>query len=558
MSLLNAENLAAQGFPVAISELMGDPLPSIGLPSEEYIELTNVSDKPINISGWMISNHRTQSRLPDGLVIAPGEYLLLCPGRAIDLFQEFGRCIGLRPFPVISNAGDTILLYDNAAKLMHAVAYTPALFTTDQATGGWSLELVNTAYACQQTGNWAPSSNSRGGSPGMPNAQDTEWFEAVQPEAINAWGSTDSTVRILFSAAVNQAAAERPGNYRFKEDLKAIKARIVAPFGREVELLLNKGMKKEQIYSLTVTGMGACAEQQATTGIEYTLSVGLADAGEKTVRINEILFDPAPGGKTYVELLHAGNGPVNLARLQVGSRGSNGRLSRLRSLVPSTRFLYPGEYLVVSESVGWVKQQFHVKFPARLVESKALPPLSITSGQLVLVEEDSSLLDELHYSADWHHPQLRNKKNIALERKEITQETQQPDNWSSAAMHAGYGTPGYQNSQSGELAGADNFFLETEGFSPDGDGIQDICTIFYRFRQAGNLTSIRIYDRRGILKRVLVNNVISAAAGKFYWDGTDTHGHKLPSGLYLLIADTWHRSGKTKRYRMAVTLGRKY
>ncbi|WP_290799355.1 lamin tail domain-containing protein [Flavihumibacter sp. UBA7668] len=558
ISLLNAETLAGQGFPVVISELMGDPLPSVGLPAEEYIELTNVSSQNVDLSGWTITNGRTRSLLPEETSIEPGEFLIICASRALSFFQEYGKTIGLSPFPVISNAGDTILLLDKQGKLIHAAAHLPAFFSPDQADGGWSLELVNKSMACRQTGNWKASNDARGGSPGKANPQDQDEFFQSQVDALFAWCPTDSTIRVMFSDGVNREEAERNSNYSLTAGYEIRKVKILEPFQQEVELLLNKLIDAQSIYSLTISGIGACSDAIGTGGPPQELAFGLDDLEETSVLINEILFDPSPEGSDYIEFIHTGKRPVNLARFRIANRDKNGDLSGLQMLVSGPRFMYPGNYFAITMGVSWLKRRFHVKVPHAIVGLSSLPSMPNEEGKLVLIKEDSTILDELHYSANWHHEMLGNKENVSLERRNSSIKTQESANWISAAMHAGYGTPGYENSQSLESADQNKMYPETEVFSPDGDGIQDHCSIQYQFVQAGYLTSIRIYNRQGLLQRVLVNNVICAPAGKFIWDGTDNKGRALPNGLYLLIADTWHVSGKTKRYRMSVTLGKIY
>lgn len=558
ISLLYAETLSGQGFPVVISELMGDPLPSVELPAEEFIELTNVSSQTVDLSGWTITNGRTRSLLPEETVLEPGEYLILCASRSVSLFQEYGRTIGLSPFPAISNAGDTILLLDKGEKLVHAAAYLPSLFNPDQVDGGWSLELVNPSMACRQTGNWNVSNDERGGSPGKANPQDQDEFFQSQVNALFAWCPTDSTIRVKFSDGVNREEAGRKSGYSLPAGYEIKEVQLLEPFEQEVELLLNKSIDPESIYSLTISGIGACSDATGVGGPPQKLAFGLEYLEETSILINEILFDPSSEGSDYIEFIHTGKRPVNLARLRIANRDKNGDLSGLKLLVAGPRYMYPGNYFAITTGVKWLNRQFHVKAPHAIIGLSSLPSMPNEEGRLVLIKEDSTILDELHYSAKWHHEMLGNKENVSLERKSSSIKTQEPANWISAAMHAGYGTPGYENSQSLEAGDQNKIYLEDDMFSPDGDGVQDQCSILYQFEQAGYLTSIRIYNRQGLLQGVLVNNVICAPSGKFIWDGTDEKGRTLPNGLYLLVADAWHVSGKTKRYRMAVTLGRKY
>lgn len=60
------------------------------------------------------------------------------------------------------------------------------------------------------------------------------------------------------------------------------------------------------------------------------------------------------------------------------------------------------------------------------------------------------MIDEIRYSSKWHAPSVKNEKGIALERINPDRDTQDEMNWTSASATAGYGTPGYRNSQYGK------------------------------------------------------------------------------------------------------------
>src|SRR5437667_81314 len=100
--------LTAQGFPVVITEILPDPIPSVGLPSEEFIELTNVSGQRVDLSGWSISNGRTKGSIPAGTIIEADSIILFCNTRAAAEYVRYGRTISLSPFPTLTNTGDTI------------------------------------------------------------------------------------------------------------------------------------------------------------------------------------------------------------------------------------------------------------------------------------------------------------------------------------------------------------------------------------------------------------------------------------------------------------------
>ena len=48
--------LSQNRYDIVIDEIMADPSPQVGLPSNEWIELNNTTTFPINLQGWKISD----------------------------------------------------------------------------------------------------------------------------------------------------------------------------------------------------------------------------------------------------------------------------------------------------------------------------------------------------------------------------------------------------------------------------------------------------------------------------------------------------------------------
>lgn len=555
--LWSTETLARQGSPVVISEIMGDPIPSVGLPTEEFVELTNVSDTRVDLSGWILTNGRTRAQLPEGSWLEPKGILILCAASVVNQFDTFGFTIGLARFPVIANTGDTIQLYTAGGVLLHAVVYDPGLLGTEKQNGGWSLELIDTSKTCRTKGNWKVSTDPAGGSPGKPNSVLGEIPGESGIEPVHAWAFNENTLRLVFSDAVNLEDAVLPHNYRLPAEIKITNCSVLAPLFIEVELSVHPGIQPGLMYSLSAPGVGTCEAEAGEGGSLRELRIGMAGNTASGLILNEILFDPPAGGADFVELYHNGTTALNLARIQIANRNRTGELGSIRSISTGTRFMYPGDYLALTTNASWLISNYHVKEPTTVLQLPSLPSFPNQSGNVVLLENNSNIVDELGYQASWHHPMARNKKGISLERIRQDVTTQLAENWTSAAMDAGYATPGYQNSQVYEEQDNNRFFLDNGWFSPDGDGLLDDCRIHYELKQSGYLSSIRIFNRQGMLQRILVNNVICALQGTFTWNGMDAQGRLLPNGLYILVIDTWHISGKTKRYRLAVTLAKR-
>ena len=89
-------------------------------------------------------------------------------------------------------------------------------------------------------------------------------------------------------------------------------------------------------------------------------------------------------------------------------------------------------------------------------------------------------------------------KGVALERIDPEDHHKNANNWHSAASTAGYGTPGYKNSQFKQSHGITaTIEVVPKVFSPDNDGFDDIATIQYKTDEPGYVANITIFDAAG-------------------------------------------------------------
>ena len=112
---------------IVITEIMADPVPAAGLPSEEYLEILNRSENKVDLSGWKLMSGDQNSFFP-GINLEPGEYLIVCAVSDTTLFKGFGRVAGLRPFPALTDKGKIIVLCDDRGNLINGVEYSSAWY----------------------------------------------------------------------------------------------------------------------------------------------------------------------------------------------------------------------------------------------------------------------------------------------------------------------------------------------------------------------------------------------------------------------------------------------
>lgn len=265
----------------------------------------------------------------------------------------------------------------------------------------------------------------------------------------------------------------------------------------------------------------------------------------REIVFTELLPEPKEGGSEYIELYNRSELVLDLTGLAIAVRKSDQSLSTNYPLVSVKKPLGAGEYVLLTKSADGVFDFFLTPSPEAIHELK-LPILSNTSAQLVLFRSaDKEVIDEVHYSSKWHSALVKDKKGIALEKIDPDGDSQDPDNWTSAATLSGGGTPGYKNSQSVLSAGEKPTGIETPNYFPTTGNYG----IAYRLDRPGYLCRANIYDTSGRRIVEVANQELPGTEGIVTWDGFASGGHKPSMGVYIFHAELYHPEGGRKSYK---------
>ncbi len=124
-----------------ITEIFADPVPSVGLPGTEFIELTNVSDSTINLQNWKIGDGSSSARITVPYLLRPDSIVIICPSSSTTNWEPFGAVIGVSNFPSLNNDADLVVLYSADGMLIHAISYQTDWYRNEvKSQGGWTLE----------------------------------------------------------------------------------------------------------------------------------------------------------------------------------------------------------------------------------------------------------------------------------------------------------------------------------------------------------------------------------------------------------------------------------
>jgi hypothetical protein len=271
----------------------------------------------------------------------------------------------------------------------------------------------------------------------------------------------------------------------------------------------------------------------------------------RDIVFNELLPNPFAGGSEYIELYNRSDRTLSLKDLAIATRKSDGRLNTAYPLSSIPVLMESGSYVLVTTNKEGVAAFYTLSSPGALYELK-IPVLSNTSSTLVLFRrEDETVIDEVPYSSHWHDVSVKDQKGVALERINPDALSESAANWTSAASVAGYGTPGYRNSQYLNEKEETPTGISAPSWRPDG-----LYGITYYLETTGYRCRIRVYDMAGRQVAEIANHELMGVRGELIWDGKSAGGSRLPTGVYIFYAELYNSAKGTVTYEKRVFLVR--
>ena len=260
--------------------------------------------------------------------------------------------------------------------------------------------------------------------------------------------------------------------------------------------------------------------------------------------LNELLPAPFAEGSEYIELYNRSQQTLSLTGLALATRKADGSISTLDPLSTITTPLEPGGYVLLSKLLSGVEAFYLISAPQALHEVK-LPVLANNGATVVLLRlTDLTVIDEVSYSPKWHDSAIKDPKGVALERLDPDKPTQDATNWHSAAASAGYGTPGYRNSQQLLPSSTQNGFER-----PYWSDSERSYLLRYQLADAGYRCRIWVFDTMGRRIAEIANLSTLATEGTLRWDGIGYDGSRPKPGIYIFYAELFLPNGTTHTQR---------
>ena len=589
---------------VLINEVMADPRGLTELPATEYVELHNTTDHEINLEGWAFVYDKTSISLPDAELPAGGYVVLYKAGREISV-AEGAVEVAVKRFPAnMINAGKPLALKDPSGTVIHSYTYPKAKAgrSIERGEGDkWHLSSDPRGGTpgeenSEGTPDRPDESEKPKASPGdvlinevMADPRGLTKLPAT--EYVELHNTTDHEINIEGWAFVyDKTSIPLPdaelsaGGYAVL--YKAGREISVADGAAEVALkrfpanMINAGkplaLKDPSgtvIHSYTYPKAKAGRSIERGEGDKWHLSTdprggtpgeensegapdkpdepdepnkpNEPDATEQVepreIILNEILFDPQPRGSEYIELYNRSDRTLSTHGLSIVLRKSDGHLGTRHSLTSLATTLAPGDYLVLTSDPNGVTSL--IRTPALdVIRRFKLPALNNQGATIVLLRTaDSTVVDEVTYSAKWHSSAVKIRRGVALERISPDGSSQEAANWTSASSETGYGTPGYKNSQSGTSSQIEEGATISE---PEYNASTRDYLIRYRMDKPDYRCQMAVYSSNGQKVAVIANNQLLTPEGEIRWDGAG-----LSPGVYIFHVELYHPDGSSQHIR---------
>jgi len=533
-------------FDLLFTEVQADDSPENELPAAEYIEIYNNTNQLLDLVGVQVTDGGTPARIPSKL-LGPGEYLVLTGTSDVVRFANIPgiQVMGITSLPSLNSEGDQLSLLNANGGWIHRFFYESNKYSPYSLwTRGWSLEMIDIGNPCDEANNWTISNSAQGGTPGKPNSVAASKPDVIAPHFIRLSVPDSVTFRLQWdelvdSITLTEAEISISGNYQIQQRI------LTNTDLSSLFIKVNKEIARNELITITVGLVKDCAGN--ATQVETQTTARPFPADSSSWILNEILFDPRTGGSDYVEIRNVSPYYLDLKELQIANDEDNIGISQESYPVP------PGGYVLLTDSKPLTLRDYPRGKVENFIEM-SLPTFNSDSGTVRLLGPRNKVWQKFFYSDKFHARILDITKGVSLEKITPKLPVSLGSSWQSASSDVGYGTPGYENSQSRDFDPEDVFKADPKAFSPNGDGNKDFTLFSFESKKSGLIGNLRIYSADGLLVKNLAESANLGTQGFWKWDGVTEEGRKARVGLYMAVLEMIELGGDTKYVKIPVAV----
>ncbi|MBI1287288.1 MAG: hypothetical protein GC178_06880 [Flavobacteriales bacterium] len=162
-----------------INEVLFNPFTG----GSDYVELVNISDRPLNLKGWLLAHYDAQDGVSSfkpitnqNYAVEPGGYVLITQDTTDVMMNYIQHGIGnfiQADMPSYNNDSGTVYLLNLDSVITEYFSYTASMhFPLLSSVDGVSLERLDVHRDVHDVGNWHSAAETVGfGTPGLQNSQ---------------------------------------------------------------------------------------------------------------------------------------------------------------------------------------------------------------------------------------------------------------------------------------------------------------------------------------------------------------------------------------------------
>lgn len=536
---VNISSLINTSSFIRFSEIMADPSPSNGLAEAEYIELYNNSDEELENISLFLTDKKDTIELSVDLWKAR-QYLLLSHKDFRNAWDHDVFYIPLNKMISLSNESDSIFVLDHNKQLIESFKYSYLQLPKEKREGGYSYSRISNTWDCKSEFAWQASANTLGGSPGKENESienyDFQQFKLIQWKVKDEYNIECSFMPKIENSADVTILDENSSELHFE----------IMEDGRII-IQLKKELKHGKAIDINIQIKNCLGMSLDTSVLIYNKHIPL----KNEILINEILFNPLPGGFDFIEFYNNSDSIIDIRDLIITNSIDTFKLNEILEENSRNTFIYPSEYRVISISNEAILSQYFVKNQKHLLETTKLISMPDDKGIVGVLNENDELIDMLEYNEDYHLKWIEDTEGRSLERKRIIQENNFAENWSSATDDIGRASPTYKNSQSTKesIQKSVEFWLTKDVLLPKRNSNDGQLELNYHIEEDANLVNVTVYTLNGKNISKIVERRSIRNTGMMVWD-LSVNGEIIPMGLYILHVECYRENGERKSFKI--------
>jgi hypothetical protein len=438
---------------IIINEIMYAPLDG----EPEWIELFNRTNDSLSLMNWTITDIYTTPttvKISSNISIMPKSYLVISRDSTVFIQHPFIPSPVLKlNIPTLNNDGDGVILKNYTGMVIDSVKYDPQW----GGNSGYSLERKSPDISSLLKDNWGNSKDFERSTPGRINSLKEKQYDlSVGDILFNPKfpvAGNDVSVSALIKNNGTSSANNFTVEFYFKEDLSDWKMLSVS---NNLSLLPGDSSiipssfpisKIQDKYTVLVKVIFSPDQDTLNNYLEKNLEPG---AAERSIIVNEIMYDPAVGEPEWIELKNISPETINLKNWLL----SDVLTTPTKAVITNQDyFLAPNEFIIAARDTMFCLSHPELSAKTKIVNYGIL---GNSEDGIIVYDYRSGIIDSVIYNSSWGH-----KKGYSLERISSDKNSNDSSNW-TLSLCSEKSTPGKENSVVGIPDGKRNDLVINE------------------------------------------------------------------------------------------------